>query len=83
MNNSKQSESSDTDLSSDEEEDDTPKTSSLVDDSFLVFKQSMDRAISTWNILIVCVIMNHINSILMESFKQVRIEKTRMSNLRI
>src|SRR5690606_8614087 len=50
---------------SDEEDDDDKIYSPLVDDTFFIIKQSLERSVSTYNISIVGATINHIKDILL------------------
>jgi hypothetical protein len=49
---------------SDEEADDTSKCSSLIDDVFYILQKSMERAVSTHSVTIVCATLNNMNTVL-------------------
>ncbi|KAG2386839.1 hypothetical protein C9374_001874 [Naegleria lovaniensis] len=57
-------ESDEEELSSDEEDDETTKYSSVINDVFFILRKSLNRAIDSQNISVICAICNHINTIL-------------------
>ncbi|KAF0984660.1 hypothetical protein FDP41_000559 [Naegleria fowleri] len=57
-------ESDEEETSSDEEDDETTKYSSVINDVFFILRKSLNRAIDSQNISVICAICNHINGIL-------------------
>ncbi|KAL9644608.1 hypothetical protein ABK040_015347 [Willaertia magna] len=61
--------SSDEEIEEGDEEDESKKYSALIYDVFFIFKKSINRAIGSLNVQIICAIANHVNTIFWSEYR--------------